>query len=1047
MRACQRYAQSILRALLGAGLLVASQHVKAEGTCKADVVFLMDNTGSMGRMISNTRRNARTILDAISGGDSRFKGIDVRYGVATYWGDPREHSASSGYHCPTSPEYRGRYNRISLNRGVTYFLDMIDTWGDGWHGNVWRLRRGSTVYADRGATFRWGRYMSGGTFTVPVSGTYNVDITPYRPWGNEIRWRVCASGSSSPSTGYREIARKAFKVNQPLTSSKSSVISGMNEWSASGGGDWPEANYFALHQLATEGGMTDGKGDTDKGYASGYRIGWREDAGKVIAWFGDAPSHCSTVNATEALNALAAKNIVVAGINTARSGEGLDSQNWWGANCERVNQADHITKSTGGTLTNNVSGSAATVKAILDAVEKGLNFFGTAAPMSFSTRKLTTDTLIFQTRFNTEDWSGDLLAYGLKKDGSIGNLVWSAAKKLDAQGPGSRTIYTLGNQRGKIVGVPFIWGHLTQDQQNDLRTEPNGALGKESKGTTRLQYLRGNRAHEGGEFDYRVRGSVLGDIVHSSAVYVGAPDQRWPDGGAGFPSGDDRYSAFRESQSTRTPVVYVGSNDGFLHGFRASDGEELVAYAPANLFSTSAGAGYHRLTQPNYSHQPLFVDGTPTISDAFIEIGTQAQWRTVLVGIEGGGGRGLFALDVTDPKIFQNSSAKDVVLWEFTNQHDAHMGYTYSEPTIVLMNNGRWAAITGNGLNDTATDATGGQAQLFIIYLDGGIDGVWTEGKDYLRIPTGVGSPSDRNGLFTPAVVDLDGNGTADRVYAGDLKGHLWAFDLSGLDQTAWGNAYGPEALFTGDPNQPITVEPAVAKHPTVDNGAEPNLMVYFGTGRFFGNEDKSFTEPQSFYGIWDADKSKLTRADLAAQSFRLNDPEKRARVMNHRLHVDYESLNNRQYGWYIDLPTKGERVISRAQISGDIVFFNTAIPDISVCSANSTGWEMAVNMTNGSNPSSPIFDFNNDGSIRLIGDTFRMETPAGSEEKYEDVGAAGRKIEEGQGMPTAPSIIGNRRYTPNINTTKDQETAETLLLGIETTPTGRLSWEQLFPD
>ena len=72
-----------------------AQSVSDASACRADVVFLMDNTGSMGGPINSTKRNAQSILDAISGGDPRFAGIDTHYGVSTYWGDPREYLSSS----------------------------------------------------------------------------------------------------------------------------------------------------------------------------------------------------------------------------------------------------------------------------------------------------------------------------------------------------------------------------------------------------------------------------------------------------------------------------------------------------------------------------------------------------------------------------------------------------------------------------------------------------------------------------------------------------------------------------------------------------------------------------------------------------------------------------------------------------------------------------------------------------------------------------------------------------------------------------------------
>ncbi|MBT4987164.1 MAG: hypothetical protein HOM87_05110 [Proteobacteria bacterium] len=1002
----------VLSLILAIGFFSRSsfaQSVSDASACRADVVFLMDNTGSMGGPITSTKRNAQSILDAISGGDPRFAGIDTHYGVSTYWGDPREYLSSS---------------------------------------TIWFCHRDTCPWS-------WcNRYIC------------------ENPSGYCARYWPSQCISREPTEAQKKAAaQKAFRINQPLTDSKALTRRGMSEWrpcSSPGGcgGDWAEANFFGLHQLATGGASTDGMcidppypraplaECADKGFSSGYNINWRQDSGRIVVWFGDACSWTRTVDKTEVIQALQANNVVVAGINSGRSGRGIDHFSdaglgscMWGS---EPGQAASITEATGGSLTNSVSGTSDTINAILDAVAGGMAQSGSAAAVSFNVSSITEDTRIYQSFFNAKDWSGDLIAYDLnEEDGSIGDKVWSAADRLDRQGTGSRTILTLGKQRGRIEGVPLVWGQLTSEQQNDLRTEPNGALGNVSKGVTRLQYLRGSRTHEGKGFGYRVRGSVLGDIWHSSAVYVGAPQQPWPDSGRGFPTGANKYSSFAASQQNRTPVVYVGANDGFLHGFSATRGEELIAYAPGNLFSTRINAGYHRLTDPNFNHNSLYVDGTPTISDAYIKTGRTEQWRTVLAGIQGGGGRGLFALDITDPDTFRESNASDIVLWEFTDQHDAHLGYTFSKPTIVLLNNGRWAVITGNGLDDSATDGTGGQSQLFIIYLDGGLDGIWTYGTDYIRIPTGVGSISDRNGLFSPAVIDLDNNGTADRVYAGDLNGHLWTFDLSSQDQNLWGLAYGSRPLFTGSASQSITIKPTVAKHPTDATGKDPNLMIFFGTGQFLKDADKTLTGQQSFYAIWDVAKADLTRADLATQQFLLNDASKKARVLNPRLKVEYELTTGKQYGWVIDLPSSGERVIAEALIRGDLVFFNTVIPDISVCASGGSGWEMSVKMENGGSPESPVFDFNEDGVIAIKGDTASVSGIKGKGEtgSPENIGYAGKKLEEEQGMPAGPSIIGNRRFTPGSGTDEVSKIEDTLLQSNVSRVSGRLSWEHLFPD
>ncbi|OUU59997.1 MAG: hypothetical protein CBC21_01695 [Proteobacteria bacterium TMED61] len=1003
---------AVALALLMSSTLSYAQSMSDAGSCRADVVFLMDNTGSMGGPITSTKRNASTILDAISGGDARFAGIDTRYAVATYWGDPREHIPGSGiYYChrATCP---------------------------------WSWCRRYYCENPRGRCHSW----------YP---------------------RECTTAEPTEAEKTRA-AQRAFKINQSLTDSKSLVTRGMSQWrpcSSPGGcgGDWAEANFFALHQLATGGKPTDGKcidplashdgkpsagTCSDKGYASGYDVGWRDDAGRIILWFGDACSWSTTVDKSEVTAALLANNVIVAGINTYNKDRGIDYRsNTATGSCvfgsgAPDGQASVVTNATKGTLTNNVRGTSATVNAVLEAVAGGIAQSGSAAAVSFSTGSLTEGSQLYQSKFNAKDWSGDLIAYQLKSDGSLGSKVWGAAAKLDGTKPGSRVMITLGSQKSTAVGVPFRWNTITSSQQNDLRTDPDGARGSVSKGTARLEYLRGDRSHEGKGFGFRTRGSALGDIWHSSAVYVGKPGQSWPDSGGGFPAGPDKYSVFASAQSSRTPIVYVGANDGFMHGFLASNGKEVIAYAPSALFSASISAGYHRLSDPNFNHNNLYVDGTPTISDVFFAgPNTKTKtWRTVLAGTLGGGGRGLFALDVTDPSTFRESNAAKTVLWEFTNANDAHLGYTYSRPTITLMNNGRWALITGNGLEDTATDRTGGQAQLFIIYLDGGVDGTWTYGTDYLRISTGSGSTSSRNGLLSPAVVDLDRNGTADRIYAGDLLGSLWSFDVSKTTDTKWSLAHNGQSLFSGSSGQSITTKPTVIRHPTVTDGSAPNLMVLFGSGRFLADGDKTRSNTQSFYGVWDNNTGGLTRSNLARQTFLLDDASKRARVLDPYLKVEYEKMTGRQYGWYIDLPAKGERVVSEALVRGGIVYFNSIIPDVSVCASGGGGWEMSVKTENGGSPDAPVFDFNEDGAVTVSGDTASVSGRSGASGE-ENISYAGKKLEEEKGMPAGPSIIGNRRFTPGTATDEGAEMEETLLITNEATVTGRLSWEQLFPD
>ncbi len=633
---------------------------------------------------------------------------------------------------------------------------------------------------------------------------------------------------------------------------------------------------------------------------------------------------------------------------------------------------------------------------------------------------------------------------------AAGNFIekWGLVGSGDGQFryPRGIAVFDGGVCEGSSFFVADAYNHRIQKFSSPGSSHISTAIGK-----ARLGYLRGERSNEKGGWGFRERESLLGDIIHSSAVFIGKPSLKWPTGGA-FPSGTQAYSRFARDRHGRQGVVAVGANDGMLHLFAADTGKELLAYLPGNLFSTAKSQGYHYLTDPDYSHR-YYVDGTPAVSDVFIpsRFSSAPNWRSVLVGIQGSGGRGLFALDVTDPEKFKESNATHIALWEFSSSDDPHLGYTLARPTIALLPNGRWAAIVGNGYEHTATGTpTSGQAELFVIFLDGGLDRKWTEGRDYLRIPTGAGSVSRRNGLSTPAVIDTDGDRVADRVYAGDIQGNLWAFDLSSKLTADWKVAHGAP-LFSGAARQPIMAKPEIIRHPTLPlRGNEPNLMIFFGTGQYLVAGDNTTTDTQSFYAVWDRGRGRLDRTDLVEQVFlrtnqsggRITDPDRWQ-----ELKVDYrQASTGDRYGWYLDLPDKGERVVTDARYRDGLVFFNTLVPtDPRPCAAGGTGWMMSVDALTGGSPMAPAFDFDGNGIVDPKGDT---EVIGGDgKRKKKRVGYAGKKYSSKNGIPTGVSIIGDNRYTAGSGTDESSEIVVEALKPGEGTLKGRTSWDQLFPE
>jgi type IV pilus assembly protein PilY1 len=642
----------------------------------------------------------------------------------------------------------------------------------------------------------------------------------------------------------------------------------------------------------------------------------------------------------------------------------------------------------------------------------------TAAAVAVNSARLTSESVVYLAQFNSNGWQGDLLAYpiiDLDQGDLAANPRWSAGDVLDARNliTDPRRIITYDGSNG----VPFRWDitKLSSAMLGDLRTNASGNTDSDTIAEARLDYLRGDQTHEGSGYQFRPRLSLLGDIVNSGPVFVGGATLSWPDT-APFPTGEgNRYSDFKAGiADTRTKVVYVGANDGMLHAFDDETGRELLAYVPNLSASTGTAEGLHYLTQNNYLHN-WYVDLTPTLSDVYMTTNSGSGWRTILIGGLRGGGRGLYALDVTNPANFSEANADAISMWEFSNANDADLGYTYSRPVIAMGNDGRWYAYVGNGYNDSGT----GEAQLFIIDIEAGINNAWGN-TNYKKISTKVGTTADRNGLASPALADLDGNGTVDRIYAGDLKGNMWVFDLSNSNPSRWDSAYkqgaNPKPLFTTENNRPITAKPVLAKHPTIPFQSSPsnapNLMVFFGTGQFLVDADKTNTDSQSFYGVWDQGDAELTTANLVAQTYVEGTTN---RVLTNNF-VDYSTY----YGWKISLPDSGERAVTSPIARGNEVFFNTFVPVVDPCTVGGYGFRFAVDMASGGAPREPVVDYNRDGTI----DTLDNEN-----------GTAIITAIRQEGYLPEPVFIEDLVFTGSI-AKKIKE--------LPNVPSGRFSWQEL---
>jgi len=576
---------------------------------------------------------------------------------------------------------------------------------------------------------------------------------------------------------------------------------------------------------------------------------------------------------------------------------------------------------------------------------------------------------LFEISFKVGEWSGEVVKRTI--DGSSGELSplpaegaahdapgWSARAQLDnkvaTDGYESRRIYTYNSAvdgesaDGAADKLKFFtWENLTTERPYFEREALEAALSQFCEtGTTCLDagaktaavgaplvnFLRGDRAHEGPDVDlsayFRQRTHLLGDIVGSEATYVQAPPWNYADA---------QYGAFKTDNSGRTAMLYVGANDGMLHAFNATSGEEEWAYIPAIVMPRLA-----KLADKSYgvegSHQ-FTVDGTPVMGDICSdECGTSsAVWKTILVGGLNNGGRGYYALDITNP-------AEPKALWEFTHND---LGYSYGNPVITKLKNGTWVVIVASGYNNNVSPGDGG-GHLFI--LDA------ASGERIRTISTGVGNAETPSGLSRIAAWANfpDNNNTALRVYGGDQFGNLWRFDVNGDIPLADTPVYDAQLLATlkdaAGVAQPITTKPELGKvgsHPVVfvatgqllgpdDLGTRQTHSMYAITDRLLTGSDGNYGNPRLVSAQDDEDDAPpvagtFVKQELSAGTCPANNAFctlRNAIVTTSKKAVDF----NTHAGWYIDFLEPGERVNTEIRLQLGTLAFNTNKPTGGAC-------------------------------------------------------------------------------------------------------------------
>ena len=589
------------------------------------------------------------------------------------------------------------------------------------------------------------------------------------------------------------------------------------------------------------------------------------------------------------------------------------------------------------------------------------------ASVSVNGEELGSNTTLYQAIYSSDNWTGDIYAYPLNAvSGEVNKtesaIKWKASGKSgDPNGlqqldwDSDRKIITYNNMfNAGGSAVPFRLSHLSDGQKTALDAD---WATDSTEATNMLNYIRGKEVT-----GFRTRNRKLGDIVHSAPLL-------------------------------KNNTLYAGANDGMLHAFDKETGRERFAYIPNLVFSNLA-----LLANPLYSHQ-FYVDGTPSSQ---VQGAISGGTSDILVCGLGKGGMGYFALDITDADTITAGStetaiASDIGLWEFPDAatsaaHISDMGYSFSLAHIVkakVSGAEKWVVIFGNGYNSPDSSAV-----LFVLdALDGTV---------VAKIDTGV---AGGNGLSTPAVVDADNDFMVDYVYAGDLMGNMWKFDLTDPDPAAWGVAYKDgstnKPLFSAT-DQPITARPDVMWHPS-KNG----FIVIFGTGKYFDNSDRDDTSQQSIYGIWDYgddDDDSEYLGTVNHVTGTLSYPSgislvKQTVTDTRSVNGDfYRTFSNNQVrwyqqdaygndlplpadtdedqnpnpvvhaGWFFDFPNtgdySGERVIKDVNIRNDMAIVLSFIPNNSPCSGGGNSFFYCINAETGGYVEDPAMDVNGDGKL-----------------------------------------------------------------------------------
>lgn len=559
---------------------------------------------------------------------------------------------------------------------------------------------------------------------------------------------------------------------------------------------------------------------------------------------------------------------------------------------------------------------------------------------------------------NTNDANGILIPEGCHVplatacNGTLPAMVGSSSD--------SRTIYTSNGTALTPFNAAYATANPTNFSSAHINTLSQWPLLTATQqtaaaGTNLINFLRGQKGYEANAAIatnqlYRYREAVLGDALESQPAYLGAPVYSYT-----YPG----YSAFKSLYASRAGTVYMGANDGMMHAFAADTGIERWGYVPSMVIPNM-----WKLADKNYGAQHAnFVNGSPITNDIctancnnanYAATATTADdpvWKTILVGGLNGGGRGYYALDISNPDA-------PSLLWEFSPASDSDLGYSYGPPVVTQKADGTWVVLLTSGYDNgtlshdpAVNNSPAGNGQGYLYVLNAGTGAIIS------KISTGVGTATTPSGLAKIAAWNNDVAGNlAGYVYGGDLLGNVWRFDINSTASAALGTGSVLKfaALYSdtaGTLPQPIMTTPVLGS-------VTGRRVIFVGTGKYLEQADLSTTQTQTQYAILDDNAASTLvnpRNSLVAQTLSTNGA------------IRTVSSNGMSFstsrGWYIDFPESGERVNIDSQLVLGTLLVPTIVPSNTVCSPGGHGWLNYIDFQTGaavdltSNMSSLKFD------------------------------------------------------------------------------------------